>query len=88
MPPNLQDVVNAAYRIRQSSEELQERTAITADALGSHGDALAELNRGQSRTAEEAVRQINIARRMTQECAVSLNALKHNVDQFLQHVAE
>ncbi|MFJ2621671.1 hypothetical protein [Glutamicibacter sp. NPDC087344] len=86
--PNLQEIANVAYRIKESANGLQERTMITAEVLGSHGNELSELIHGQSKTGVEAVQLIGEAQRMTAACAVSLKKLNDVAEDFLKHLAE
>ena len=84
---SIQEVVNAAYRIRQSAISAQTRTTTCADALKSQASQLAAAVRG-SRTGEDAVRQVQQAERTVRESAVRLLTLQSTIDWFIQDLTK
>lgn len=84
---SIQDVADAAYRIQQSSEEVQQRTQICADLLRTHSAQLAQSVRG-SRTGEEAVAQVNQAEREVRDCAAALLTLSSTIDDFIKDLTK
>lgn len=84
---SIQDLVNAAYQIRESATEVQLRAQQTAGALQSHRNALATVVRG-SRSGEYAVQQMNLAERSVLDCAAKLNSLNSNINNFINDLAK
>lgn len=79
---SIQDVINAAYRIRQSANDLSTRTAVSANNLRDHSTKLMQSVRG-SRTGEDAVHQVADAERAVRECALQLQKLQREIDNFI-----
>lgn len=83
--PSFQDVVNTAYRIRESASDMQRRAVVSADALTKHGGRLAQVTRG-SRTGQEAVREAAQASRAMRDCSAKLLRLQSDIDAFIREV--
>lgn len=84
---SIQDVVNASYRIQESSKDVQQRTRACSDALRTHAARLAMTVRG-SHTGEEAVARVNEAERAVRDCAAALLGLDSKIDGFIHDLTK
>lgn len=84
---SIQEVADAAYRIGQSADQVQQRTQGCADSLKTHVSRLAATVQG-SRTGEDAVRQVNQAERTVRECSARLLTLQSTINQFIQDLTK
>lgn len=84
---SIQDIANAAYRIGQSANGVQQRTQGCADTLRTHCTQLAALVEG-SRTGTDAVRQVQDAERAVRDCAAKLLTLQSTIDRFIQDLTK
>ncbi|MDR2373178.1 MAG: hypothetical protein LBD77_03575 [Bifidobacteriaceae bacterium] len=84
---SIQDIANAAYRIKESTTVVEHRAVACADSLRTHSARLAGSVKG-SRTGEGAVQQVNQAERAVRESAVRLSALRSEIDQFVQDLTK
>lgn len=79
---SIQEVVNAAWRIKSSAEQVKSRSSTCAENLGRHSNQLAAVVRG-SRTGEVAVQQVTLAQRAVATSAAKLGALISATDGFV-----
>lgn len=84
---SIQDVVNAAHRIKQNAEGLQKRSLASAESLRRHSGQLAATVRG-SRSGENAVRQVSEAERALRTSSVRLMALQRDIDAFIEDLTK
>lgn len=84
---SIQDIVNTAYRIRENSDLLQNRTLACANSLKSHSSRLETTVRG-SKTGEYAVRQVQEAERAVRDSAVRLLTLRTDIDRFINDLTK
>jgi hypothetical protein len=84
---SIQDIANAAYRIKESSDLLQRRTLACASSLAGHSARLAATVRG-SRTGEAAVHQVREAERAVRESAARLLTLGSEIDAFIKDLTK
>jgi|CXWK01.1.fsa_nt_gi hypothetical protein len=84
---SIQDIANAAFRIRDSADGVQLRTLMCADSLQKQATQLRGLVRG-SRTGEDAVQQVTTAERALRECSAQLLTLQSNIDRFVRDLTK
>ena len=83
MSDSLQDVINAAYRIGDSTRDVCDRSRSSADRLARLGQELAVVTR-LSRSGGEAAAQTMEAVRAVRQAVVALGALRREVDTFVR----
>ena len=83
MRDSLQDVINAAYRIGDSTRDVCDRSRSSADRLARLGQELAVVTR-PSRSGGEAAAQTMEAVRAVRQAVVALGALRREVDTFVR----
>lgn len=79
---SIQDIANAAYRIKESAKGLSMRSARCDEALGKHSFELAVRVRG-SKTGEEAVVQVRQAQAAIRDSSRHLKTLATVCDSFI-----
>lgn len=84
---SIQDTVNAAYRIRESTDGVQRRTSASADSLQKSASRLTGAVRG-SRTGEAAVQQVREAERAVRDCSAKLLTLQSDIDAFIRDLTK
>lgn len=84
---SIQEVADAAYRIRINTQTLQSRTLACANSLRNDGTRLAATVRG-SRTGEDAVRRVQEAERAVRESAARLLSLQSDIDRFVRDLTK
>lgn len=84
---SIQDVINAAYRVKQSSKDVQTRTLTCANSLQQHAQRLEPTVRG-SKTGEDAVREVKEAERAVRECAAKLLAMQTEMERFIRDLSK
>lgn len=84
---SIQDIVNAAYSIKTSSEQLAAMTGSASQALRQKGNEMANIVRG-SRTGMEAVQAISVASRSLMNAATSMQALCRSCDSCMKNLSK
>lgn len=84
---SIQDIANAAHRIKEGAQDLGARAASCGQTLSQHNTRLAQVTRG-SRSGEEAVQQVTVAQRTVQDAAVQLRALETAIDHFVNDLTK
>lgn len=79
---SIQDVANAAYRIKESAAEVQARSFACAEDIHRRNVELRQAISG-SRTGENASSQVDEAERSLREFAVRLISLQSSIDRFI-----
>lgn len=84
---SIQDVANAAYRIRQNADTAQRRAVACADGLKRHASQLQSTVQG-SRTGEDAVKQVTQAQQKVLQSAARLATLQSTIDHFIKDLTK
>lgn len=84
---SIQDVANAAYRIKGSARGVQQRTGVCANNLRGHSSRLAATVKG-SQSGMDAVRQVVVAQKAVEDSAQKLLTLQSDIDRFLQDLTK
>lgn len=82
---SIQEVTDAAHRIGESANGLQQRILLSADSLKKHANQLRVVAHG-SRSGMEAASQVDQAEREARESVAQLLSLQSSIDRFIQDV--
>lgn len=82
---SIQELADAALRIKDNATSVATRSTRCADDLGRHTGALASLVRG-SKSGEEAVQQVAQAQRSIKQCASHMSSLSSSCSSFISAV--
>lgn len=87
MSKSLDDVINAAYRIKNSAKDVQTRSVLCADSLQKRSAELSRIG-GRNRSTQEAAKLTNEAQREVREAALSLVRLQNRIDAFISQALQ
>ena len=84
---SIQDIINAAYSIKTTSEQLATMTGSASQALQHKGNEIANIVRG-SRTGMEATQAISVPSRSLMNAATSMQALCGSCDTCIANLSK